>query len=285
MPDQAVNYDLVAPTYNHRFDNQRNRPIGSALVELARLIRANRVLEAGCGTGRWLADLLADQAVASERLFGLDRSAGMLLQAGSRQIDLQIVQGVAEALPFPAESFGLIYCVNAIHHFNQPEQFIRQAYRLLQPGGWLAVIGMDPQHFIGNPERPARARWYVYEYFEGTLETDLSRFPSWGQVLDWMISSGFSSARLQLVEHIRDSKTGAAVWSDPFLVKDSTSQLILLSEEAYQRGLERMRTALAAAQAAHQELTFPVDLLIDMLVARKPDRPYDLSERSEGVWL
>ncbi len=272
MSDQAVNYDLVAPTYNRRFDNQEERPIGSALVELARLSGTARALEIGCGTGRWLADLLASQVVSPGELVGLDRSAGMLLQAGNRQIGLRIVQGVAEALPFPSESFDLVYCVNALHHFDRPEQFIQQAFRLLQPGGLLAVIGMDPRNFLGSSDRPARARWYIYEFFEGTLATDLRRFPSWGRVLDWMIAAGFPSARLQTVEHVRDSKVGAAVWSDPFLAKNSTSQLILLSDEAYQLGLDHIRSALSAAEAANQNLTFPVDLLIDMLVARKSDQ-------------
>jgi ubiquinone/menaquinone biosynthesis C-methylase UbiE len=272
MPDHSVNYDQVAPTYNRRFAGQKDRPIATALFDLVHASRAGTVLEAGCGTGRWLADLLSGQVIEPGRLFGLDRSAGMLVQARGHQPGLLIVQGLAEALPFPDGSFDLIYCVNALHHFSQPRLFIQQAFRLLGPGGQLAIIGMDPRNFLPQANQPARAHWYVYEYFEGTLETDLVRFPSWGQVLDWMISAGFAFAQLQSVEHVRDSKTGSSVWSDPFLEKNSASQLILLTEEHYQQGLERMKAALSKAEAANQNLTFPVDLLIDMLVARKPDQ-------------
>jgi len=271
MPDHTVNYDQVAPTYDRRFNVQKDRPIASALVELVPESGAGLVLEAGCGTGRWLVDLLDSRAVDRGCLFGLDRSAGMLAQAQCRQAGLQIVLGMAEWLPFPNGSFDLVYCVNALHHFQRPEQFIQQAFRLLAPGGRLAVIGMDPRHFLPQGDRSARARWYVYEYFEGSLETDLNRFPSWGRILDWMVGTGFESARLKLVEHIRDSKVGSAVWTDPFLEKNSTSQLILLTEEQYQQGLRRIEAALSKADADNQTVTFPVDLLIDMLVARKPD--------------
>jgi ubiquinone/menaquinone biosynthesis C-methylase UbiE len=271
MSERSVNYDQIAPTYNRRFAGQKERPIASALVDLIEESGAGQVLEVGCGTGRWLMDLLACQAIEPGCLFGLDRSSGMLGQALDRRAGLQLVQGLAEMLPLPDNSFDLVYCVNALHHFNQPEQFIRQASRLLRPGGQLAVIGMDPRNFLARPDRPARARWYVYEYFPGTLETDLDRFPSWGQVLDWMILAGFDFARLERVEQVLDSKTGSAVWSDPFLEKNSTSQLILLTDEAYQQGLERMKATLSKAVAANQKLIFPVDLMIDMLVARKPD--------------
>jgi ubiquinone/menaquinone biosynthesis C-methylase UbiE len=271
MPDRSVNYDQVAPTYNRRFEGQKERPIASALLDLVRASSARQVLEVGCGTGRWLADLLAYQAIEPGCLFGLDRSAGMLGQALGWQTGLQLVQGLAEMLPFPDGCFDLVYCVNALHHFNQPKQFIRQASRLLRPGGQLAVIGMDPRNFLSQPGRPARACWYVYEYVPGTLETDLARFPSWGQMLDWMILAGFEFADLRKVEHVRDTKTGSTVWLDPFLEKNSTSQLILLTAEAYQHGLDRMKAALSEAEAANQKLTFPVDLVIDMLVARKPD--------------
>lgn len=271
MPGRFVNYDQVAPTYNRRFSNQKDHPIAASLIELVRESNSRMVLEIGCGTGRWLADLQAAQICPLAGLYGLDRSAGMLAEAYDRRLGLQIVQGMAECLPFPAGSFDLIYCVNALHHFSQPDQFVHQAFRLLCPGGQLVVIGMDPRNFSQRPGRPARACWYVYEYFEGTLATDLLRFPSWGQILDWMTGAGFESADLQPVETVRDTKIGAAIWSDPFLEKNSTSQLILLTDEAYQTGLDKIRSALAKSTAANQTITFPVDLLIDRLVARKSD--------------
>jgi SAM-dependent methyltransferase len=223
-------------------------------VSLARELNAERILEVGCGTGRWLADLRP----VTEDLYGLDLSAGMLHRAGRRDEGLGLVRGRAGRLPWPACCFDLLYCVNAIHHFDSQKGFVLEARRLLRPGGALAVIGTDP--------RRLRDRWYVYQYFDGTFEADLNRFPSWGLVLDWMATAGFARAEWRSVERIEDRKRGREVLDDPFLRKDSASQLALLSDEQYAAGLRRIRSAVAAAEEAGETLIFPVDILRRMLV-------------------
>ena len=243
MPDR-VNYDAIAPTYNRRFAEQRRSGILQALEELVQAIGAERVLEVGCGTGYWLQRL----GKSARQVYGLDFSAGMLAQAQQQENALDLLQGRAEELPFPAGSFDLVYCVNAIHHFHRKSDFIWQARRMLRPGGVLAVLGMDPHHRQND--------WYVYEYFDGTFETDLARFPSWGQVLDWMIAAGFERMELRLAEEIGDPKYGPAVLEDPFLAKNACSQLALLSDQVYEEGLCRLRRALAEAEAQGNMLVF-----------------------------
>jgi SAM-dependent methyltransferase len=197
------------------------------------------------------------------QLYGLDLSRGMLAQAQRREVQLALLRGRAGKLPFASASFDLVYCINAIHHFGEQRAFVAEAWRLLRPGGALAVIGMDP--------RVHRDRWYVYDYFAGTYERDLARFPSWGTVLDWMAEVGFARVEWRLVEHILEHKVGRAVLADPFLRKDAISQLSLLSDKAYAAGLSRIEDALASAQARSETLTFPTDLLLALHVGRVPD--------------
>jgi len=258
-----VDYDRIAPGYNRRFAANDTRGVAVALRSLVRELAGERardreplsILEVGCGTGHWLAGL-----EGGHRLCGLDLSAGMLRQARQRPVSLDLVRGRAGRLPFAGGTFDLVYCVNAIHHFDDRSGFVAEARRLLRAGGALAVAGMDP--------RRARASWYVYDYFPGTYEADLARFPSWGTVADWMIAAGFARLSWQTVETIYDAKAGRAVLRDPFLGKDATSQLTLLDDEVYAAGLERIERALAAAEEAGQTLTFPTDLMLDMLVGR-----------------
>lgn len=256
MSVRHVDYDRIAPVYDRRFASDAQGGIAVALDRLARQLGARRVLEVGCGTARWLADM----APTVSELHGLDLSAGMLRQARRRGRRLHLVQGRAASLPYASASFDLVCCVNAIHHFTHQQAFIREACRLLRPGGALAVVGMNP-----HGRRPS---WYVYHYFVGTYETDLARFPSWGTVLDWMLEAGCQSVTYRLVAHIRDDKVGRAVLKDPFLRKKAVSQLTLLSDADYAAGLQRIRAALEQAEARGETLVFCTDLQIGMLVGQ-----------------
>ena len=258
MSNKWVDYDRIAASYDQRYAGGGHSGVAAALLALAGTLDAEQILEVGCGTGHWLTGLRP----ITRRLCGLDLSAGMLAQARQREAWLYLVRGQAGQLPFPDACFDLVYCVNAIHHFQERQAFVSEACRLLRPGGALAVVGMDL--------RLLRNRWYLYDYFEGTYETDLLRFPSWQAVRDWMAASGLERLELQPVERILDDKAGRAIFADPFLQKDACSQLALLTDEAYAAGLKRIEAALAAAEAAGETLTFPTDLLLDMLVGWVP---------------
>jgi ubiquinone/menaquinone biosynthesis C-methylase UbiE len=253
-PNPDVDYDRIAPSYNQRFKDGGTRGTASALRSLAQENNARRILEAGCGTGHWLAGM---QSVPAH-LYGLDLSSGMLRQAQQRQVPYALVRGRAGQLPFAGDVVDLVTCVNAIHHFQWQQAFVLEAHRLLRPGGALAVVGTDP--------RAHRQRWYIYDYFAGTYETDLARFPSWGTILDWMAEAGFERIEWRPVEQIVDHKIGRAVLADPFLQKEACSQLALLTDQAYAEGMGRIDAALTAAEAEGRTLTFQTDLFLAALI-------------------
>ena len=221
-----VDYDRIARTYDRRYAHSPMHGVASALRSWARALGAVDLLEVGCGTARYLADLPPDAA----RRCGLDLST-----------------------------------VNAIHHFDDPSGFVREAHRSLRPNGALAIIGSDPHDGHGAS--------YIYDYFEGTLETDLRRFPSWGTIVDWMVRAGFGGIEFRWVERIHDPKTGREVLDDPFLRKDGCSQLTLLSDEDYAAGMGRIKSALDDAAAAAKDLVFPTDIHIGSIVGRRSSRP------------
>jgi len=250
-----VNYDQIASQYNQRY---RDNPLGGIEKALVRLIRgsnAQSIIEIGCGTGRWLAGLAKHFPQA--HIYGLDSSCGMLTEAQRRPESPELIRGKASHLPLKAGSFDLVFCVNALHHFDDPQEFVAQAQELLKAGGILAIIGQVPHD--------RRNRWYVYDYFEGIYEMDLRRFPSWGAILDWMVASGFWQIYWEPVEWISDDKIGWSVLEDPFLQKHATSQLALLDEEAYILGIEKIKAALREAETCGKELSFKAQLRLDML--------------------
>lgn len=93
----------------------------------------SRTLDLACGTGQ---SSRAAQAL-SDRVFGVDRSGAMLLQAGEVP-GLLRVQGLAEALPFARDQFDLVTVALALH-WMESDRALTQIRRVLQPGGWLVV--------------------------------------------------------------------------------------------------------------------------------------------------
>jgi demethylmenaquinone methyltransferase/2-methoxy-6-polyprenyl-1,4-benzoquinol methylase len=101
-----------------------------------------RVLDVGGGTGRG-----ADALGARERIVA-DAAAGMTRQARRKGFDA--VRADAAALPFVAESADAVLVVDALHHFGDPDQAVREAAQVLRPGGVLVIREIDPTTLVGR---------------------------------------------------------------------------------------------------------------------------------------
>ena len=250
---KCVNYNEVAPIYDQRYSTDRLTGVEECLQAWIQQVKARRVLEVGCGTGHWLTSL-------GECGFrcGLDYSAGMLAKAKLNDRNLPLVQGTAMQLPFSNNVFDLVFCINAIHHFLDPVAFIREAHRILKKGGLLAIISMDPQT---EPDR-----WYLYDYFPGTYETDRERYPSGEMIRQWMKEAGFQTSERQPAGHIDHDFIGREILDDPVLQKNGTSQLSLLTDDAFQEGMARIKKAVQLAESRDEPIVFPSHIALPAVV-------------------
>ena len=92
----------------------------------------------------------------------------------------------------------------------------------------------------------ARAERYQYEYFEGALDLDLNRYPSFGQIVDGMGQVGLGNVEMRVVDAYDVSFVGEEIYRDPFLEKPSNSLMALLTDEVYAKGLKNIAEAIAA---------------------------------------
>ena len=97
------------------------------------------------------------------RIVGLDASQ-LMLQAGVRAIEkqsldgrVQLIQGRAEHLPFPDETFDTVVFTYLLRYVQDPDATIRELSRVLKPGGELLSLE------FGIPETSwIQALWLIY---------------------------------------------------------------------------------------------------------------------------
>jgi ubiquinone/menaquinone biosynthesis C-methylase UbiE len=133
------------------WDEERSLHASDAIVEEAILAVADErpyrtVLDLGTGTGRML-QLLADERV--ERAVGIDNSHSMLAVARAnleraevRRVDLR--QGDVYSPPFEHGTFDLVVIHQVLHFLDDPARAVREAARLLSPGGRLLIVDFAP---------------------------------------------------------------------------------------------------------------------------------------------
>ncbi len=130
-PGIRVGYDLWADTY----DITPNPVVAiDARVTVAAVsARAGeRVLDAGCGTGRNLPGVLA----AGAQVTGVDFSREMLRKAQGRHPDVPLVQADLQAVwPFQPDAFDVVLCALVGEHLDRLDVVTREMRRVLVPGG------------------------------------------------------------------------------------------------------------------------------------------------------
>lgn len=128
-------FDWIAPLYA-RFSYDPTR-----LKELAGLPRNGDLLDIGGGTGRVVKAL---GGLVGWRLIA-DISPGMLKQAKNSE-GIIPVRALAEYLPFPNAHFEIILMVDSYHHLLDQQEALKEAWRVLRPGGKLIIEEPDIRH-------------------------------------------------------------------------------------------------------------------------------------------
>jgi SAM-dependent methyltransferase len=131
-----------------------NRQPNRLAIDALKIEAADAVLELGFGPGRATRTLTS--MVPQGQVFGIDQSTAMLGQASRynkraiRSGRVQLQQGRFDALPWDAETVDKILAVNVVYFFRSDAGEIREARRVLRPGGMIALYATDKSTMAGS---------------------------------------------------------------------------------------------------------------------------------------
>ena len=247
-----TDYNKIAATYDTRYTDNYLVKIENEIQNIISFNSYKYILEAGCGTGRWIISLKNKDT----KIFGLDYSFEMLKISRKNGQSSNLINADAVHIPFKNNFFDLIFCVNAIHHFADKEKFISECKRTLASNGMLAVFGVDP-HIDKD--------WYIYNYFDNVYENDLKRFSSTKFLKDLLIAENFVDVEVKIAEEIHHKRIGKDVLNDPFLGKHHCSQLAILSDEEYKKGISKIKNKIGQ----EPKMIFTTSVIFYLLSAKK----------------
>ena len=179
--------EKAAATYDAAADHFDDEPlgfwdlIGKRTVSNLKMQAGAKVLDVGCGTGA--SALPAAQTVGKNGLVvGVDLASRLLERARTKALtagldNVEFRQADMTTLEYPDDSFDAVVSVFSIFFVPDMEGQVRELWRMVRPGGRLAVTTWGPRIF-----EPAYSRWLIAV---GKERPDLvTAFNPWDRITD-----------------------------------------------------------------------------------------------------
>jgi malonyl-CoA O-methyltransferase len=137
--DAREAYRLWAPTYAS--ETATSFLDEELAQEMLRGLPQTRLLDAGCGMGRRIANLPGAT--------GIDASPEMLAAGRARNV----VTGDVRAMPFASDCFDMVWCRLVLGHVPDPLRAYQELARVCMPGGYIFVTDFHPDAVAAGHRR------------------------------------------------------------------------------------------------------------------------------------
>jgi SAM-dependent methyltransferase len=155
------------------------RDLRAYLFDKAGLSNARRVLEVGCGTGAILRDLHT-----SASLHGLDLDPAALAQCRIHAPNATLTCGDGHFLPYPDQTFDIVYCHFFLLWVGDPLQAVREMKRVTSKNGHILALA-EPDYFarVDKPDELKILGEWQRDVVEKTGSGSRLRVASRGDIL------------------------------------------------------------------------------------------------------
>jgi ubiquinone/menaquinone biosynthesis C-methylase UbiE len=255
MPGDQADYSEIAEVY----DQVRKSDLPhiawwiAKIAAVGELRPGRRLIDLGCGTGRWtipLAKRTGCEAV------GLDSSEEMLEKARAKDSENRVTWAVGdcEGLRLEAESFDCALMSLMIHHLTDHRRVFQGVLRILRPGGVFLIRQGTLEDILTDP---------MHRFFPETVTIDRKRTPFRAEIELWLHEAGFDPVRVETFKQHTYATNMRLLEEFQLRV---CSALRVIDEAAYKAGMER----LTAHLRRHVDDPSVRDSLFTLFTARKP---------------
>lgn len=246
-----IHYDEIAHAYDkgRSYSEDKIKFWMGILSKYGKLRPNSRVLDVGCGTGRYAIPLAG---ACSSRVIGIDISKRMLEEAKRKSADSQChwILADAEELPSPGDVFDLCLMSMVVHHIGDRDKALIEVHRVLSPEGICLIRTCSHEQMKGLPD---------YYFFPEAFGVDVARIPDVSVMKSMLTSAGFAHV------HVHQVISPALESAEEYLVKvrnKYTSTFHILSERDFNKGLRRAEEYFSTKPLPEEWKTEPISVVV-----------------------
>ncbi len=213
--------------------------------------RVSRIIDLGCGTGRFT-DSLA--ALFEADVVGLDPSLKMLAQARRKAAGEPVgfLRAAGESLPLADGFADLVFLSMVIHHLVSPERTIGEIRRVLRDGGHVC---------LRNSTADEADSFAYLPFFPSIKSIILDQLPSRDRITDLFATAGLAAAAQATVAH-RVAPNWPA-FADKIALR-ADSFVARLADAEFEAGMTALRRHAATVAS-----DIPVEVNLNLFVFRR----------------
>ena len=178
---------------NYDFTRKADPYILGRIIYHLSIKHGENYLDLACGSGNY--SILFANLIDNIAIHAIDCSSAMLKIATqknqSQNILIKWKLGDAHKLCYKDNYFEGIFCVNAIHHFQNKNRVFKEAYRVLRKNGRFVVF---------TSTREQRKGYWINAYFPEAMKKSVEQLESKENIENLLYQSGFRNLEFEFYE-------------------------------------------------------------------------------------